>query len=351
MAKRRILHKLKMTEISAVDRPCQEGAKMTIMKRADDLLLAPSGQTDALSDRIKKAQQQMDGMALLKQLDDLSDQLDTVIAEFSPANDAIARADRVLNKEWSEEAREAALAARRGQHHASNIQMEDSKGPPKPKKKQPKRRWLKAAGLATIGSPALAAAYLYSTRRSKYEKALATAGVALAKYDPDQKRDESGRWASSGGVSPHRTAAGAAIRGAASGAKEHFTSGEAWRQVKRDFVSIYGGAAAGAAGGALGGGLVLGRAGIASGGAAGLVGGAVGGTLHAMVNQIKDLAGGRSMIQSAFREARASAKEHKAQRRDGLIKSDTSYKSELAALTPEQRKVFVASLMRQMKDK
>src|SRR5262249_52882773 len=36
MAKRRILHKIKLEEISGVDRPCQEGARMTIMKRADD---------------------------------------------------------------------------------------------------------------------------------------------------------------------------------------------------------------------------------------------------------------------------------------------------------------------------
>lgn len=31
---KRILHKLKLTEVSAVDRPCQEGARMVIMKRA-----------------------------------------------------------------------------------------------------------------------------------------------------------------------------------------------------------------------------------------------------------------------------------------------------------------------------
>lgn len=34
MTRKRILHDLKITEISAVDRPCQEGARMTIMKRA-----------------------------------------------------------------------------------------------------------------------------------------------------------------------------------------------------------------------------------------------------------------------------------------------------------------------------
>lgn len=35
-SKRRILHKIQLTEISAVDRPCQEHAKMTIMKRASE---------------------------------------------------------------------------------------------------------------------------------------------------------------------------------------------------------------------------------------------------------------------------------------------------------------------------
>jgi hypothetical protein len=34
--KRRILEKLKMTEISAVDRPCQEDARVAILKRADE---------------------------------------------------------------------------------------------------------------------------------------------------------------------------------------------------------------------------------------------------------------------------------------------------------------------------
>lgn len=33
MSRRRILEKLELTEISGVDRPCQEGAKVTIMKR------------------------------------------------------------------------------------------------------------------------------------------------------------------------------------------------------------------------------------------------------------------------------------------------------------------------------
>jgi hypothetical protein len=35
--KRRILRKLQLNEISAVDNPCQQGALMTIMKREDDM--------------------------------------------------------------------------------------------------------------------------------------------------------------------------------------------------------------------------------------------------------------------------------------------------------------------------
>lgn len=58
--RRRVLHKLKITEISAVDKPAQEGARMAIMKRADD---APSF-TD-LEDRILVLQDRID-VALLK---------------------------------------------------------------------------------------------------------------------------------------------------------------------------------------------------------------------------------------------------------------------------------------------
>lgn len=43
---KRILHKLKLTEISGVDRPCQEGALVTIMKRDQRL--------DKLQERINK---------------------------------------------------------------------------------------------------------------------------------------------------------------------------------------------------------------------------------------------------------------------------------------------------------
>jgi uncharacterized Ntn-hydrolase superfamily protein len=110
---RRILHKLKLTEISGVDRPCQEGARVTIMKRNVDPVLA-------LQDRVEK-------------LKDSVDQVD---------------------KAWSAEARRKAVEARRNRQ----------------KKGQPKYRGLKATAIAAsgLGIPA-AAAYLYATRNSKYE--------------------------------------------------------------------------------------------------------------------------------------------------------------------------------------
>ena len=40
-AKKRILHKIKIHEISAVDAPAQEHARMIIMKRADDTEIVP----------------------------------------------------------------------------------------------------------------------------------------------------------------------------------------------------------------------------------------------------------------------------------------------------------------------
>lgn len=49
--KRRILRKIKITEISGVDNPCQEGARMTIMKRADDQIPNES-ETVSLSARL-----------------------------------------------------------------------------------------------------------------------------------------------------------------------------------------------------------------------------------------------------------------------------------------------------------
>lgn len=53
--KRRILEDLKITEISGVDRPCQEGAIVTLMKRAPD-----SSKTGELSARIAKLKKQLD---------------------------------------------------------------------------------------------------------------------------------------------------------------------------------------------------------------------------------------------------------------------------------------------------
>jgi len=62
MPKRRILEKLKITEISGVDRPCQEGARVTIMKREDpkvnklhaleDRVLVLKNRADALTEHL-----------------------------------------------------------------------------------------------------------------------------------------------------------------------------------------------------------------------------------------------------------------------------------------------------------
>ena len=50
---RRIIRKLKITEISGVDNPCQEGARMTIMKRAE----APLTAMTAFDQRVTEIQQ------------------------------------------------------------------------------------------------------------------------------------------------------------------------------------------------------------------------------------------------------------------------------------------------------
>ena len=48
MPRRRILEKLKITEISGVDRPAQEGARVTIMKREQEPTM---NKLNALEDR------------------------------------------------------------------------------------------------------------------------------------------------------------------------------------------------------------------------------------------------------------------------------------------------------------
>ena len=60
--KRRVLEKLKLTEISGVDRPCQEGARVAIMKRAPDRIEG----ADALALRVERLHRQM---ALLNKFD------------------------------------------------------------------------------------------------------------------------------------------------------------------------------------------------------------------------------------------------------------------------------------------
>jgi hypothetical protein len=76
--KRRVLEKLNITEISGVDRPCQEGARVAIMKR-----------DFSEKHRIDKLEKRIDGIRKN--------------VEFSAA----------LIKFWSEQAREAAIEARR----------------------------------------------------------------------------------------------------------------------------------------------------------------------------------------------------------------------------------------------
>lgn len=53
MKRRRVLEKLKLTEISGVDNPCQEGARMVIMKRAEDDVSKKLGAGATAEDYIK----------------------------------------------------------------------------------------------------------------------------------------------------------------------------------------------------------------------------------------------------------------------------------------------------------
>ena len=81
MAKRRILHKLKLTEISAVDRPCQEGARMTIMKRAPE-----QGTPTALENRVSvlaKKAEEMSQRALLLRAQRTEKELEALIKELT----------------------------------------------------------------------------------------------------------------------------------------------------------------------------------------------------------------------------------------------------------------------------
>jgi hypothetical protein len=79
MAKRRILHKLKLTEISAVDRPCQEGARMMIMKSA------PRNKVEELGGRVAKVKQQVkeiEVLALMRRLEEVEDEVEALVAEL-----------------------------------------------------------------------------------------------------------------------------------------------------------------------------------------------------------------------------------------------------------------------------
>jgi hypothetical protein len=82
--RRRVLTKIKLTEISGVDRPCQEGAKVAIMKRDE-----PPEDTAGLERRLAVLRNVM-----------------KALAQHTDQNPTIS-------KYWSAQAREAALAARK----------------------------------------------------------------------------------------------------------------------------------------------------------------------------------------------------------------------------------------------
>ena len=89
--RRRVLEKLQLTEISAVDRPCQEGARWAIMKRAED-------STVALEKRIAKARE---SLALVKYSasqprDDDGRWTDGISSAVSNAADAARRFGRTV---------------------------------------------------------------------------------------------------------------------------------------------------------------------------------------------------------------------------------------------------------------
>jgi hypothetical protein len=106
--RRRVLNKIELTEISAVDRPCQEHAKVTIMKRADDPHLVSKSDTDlaggsagdhtstganmATGDDAKVATLEKEVADLEKLLEDMSKQLDT---SGTSGGDADARSEEI----------------------------------------------------------------------------------------------------------------------------------------------------------------------------------------------------------------------------------------------------------------
>jgi len=96
-AKRRILHKIKLTEISAVDRPCQEHARMVIMKR--ELSDPPvTVETSSLEARIKKLNTATTSISLQKVLVGLQEAERTLYK-------AGFRSDQVRDEEgqWTDE--------------------------------------------------------------------------------------------------------------------------------------------------------------------------------------------------------------------------------------------------------
>jgi cation transport regulator ChaB len=154
--RRRILHELSIGKIAAVDRPCQEHARMTLMKRADDDVEKKYKSVDELPASVKDAlpeaaQRQFMAVAnsvlsgggndeaafkqawgalknagwhkdendnwVKKSSEDETDDEPLTVAEKQQL-DALQKAvDDLVEKEWSDEARAAALAARQGHAH------------------------------------------------------------------------------------------------------------------------------------------------------------------------------------------------------------------------------------------
>jgi len=102
--KRRILEKLKLTEISGVDKPCQRGAVVTIMKRD------PEASVEALNERVAKLKQQI--ATLNKAFD--TNQPRGEDGKWSRVGQAIARAGRAVGRATAQIATGAALGAATG---------------------------------------------------------------------------------------------------------------------------------------------------------------------------------------------------------------------------------------------
>jgi hypothetical protein len=175
---RRILQAIQLDKIAAVDRPCQEGAVVTIMKRADPGPPAVSDppQDDQVAKRLLELRKRMLvtkvvglKMSLNKarprgpeaqrpensfggpQRGSQSSPFDAEAARTGPCELPGGERKRLLRKEWSEEARAAALEARRRKAGPGQASGKAGKG------KDSDGSWLGSIG-SSIGHAAAAAA-------------------------------------------------------------------------------------------------------------------------------------------------------------------------------------------------